>query len=72
MKKKEITAEAVEERRKKVQAEAHKRWADKNKEYLRQYRKAWRERYKEEHGCSYETALARRKARAELESEAIR
>ncbi len=64
----EITAEAIEKRRKEKQAAAHKKWADNNKEYLRQYRKKWRDRYREENGECYETALARRKARAELEA----
>ena len=64
----EITAEAIENRRKETQAAAHKRWADANKEYLKQYRKEWRDRYKREHGECYETARLRAKARAELEA----
>ena len=69
---KKITAEAVEARRKEKQAAAHKKWADKNREYLKQYRAEWRRRFREEHGCSYETYRARIRARAELEAEAVR
>lgn len=64
----EITAEAVEKRRKEKQAEAHRNWVNNNREYVRQYRKAWRKRYFEEHGTVYETDRARAKARAELEA----
>lgn len=64
----EITAEAIEKRRREKQAAAHKKWADNNREYLKQYRKAWRDKYKAEHGECYETARLRAKAKAELEA----
>ena len=36
-------------------------WRERNREYLRQYQRQWRADYKEKHGISYETQLARRK-----------
>ena len=64
-----ITEQMIEKRRKQKQNEAHQRWVDNNREYLRQYRKSWREKYKAEHGICYETARLRAKAEQELRSE---
>ena len=64
-----VTEQMIEERRKQKQNEAHQRWVDNNREYLRQYRKSWRAKFKAEHGCAYETYRARQKAKAELEAE---
>lgn len=66
-----ITDEMIEQRRLENKRKAQKKWRDANRDKVNAYARAWKAKYKAEHGVSYsianERSVAERQLRAEME-----